>query len=343
LRESAAFRWCRNRAAEVAVLTKDGAQVQQRIRDGQVRPPCETSAATSSKMRFFQKVLEYTPQLFPGGFSPMFAKLQCRLITLTVLLLTSLCARAQLSIEMPPAPNNERAPGTLKENPKDGLNYVWIPPGEFMMGCSPADSECHGDEKPQHRVRISKGFWMGQTEVTQKAYGKYAGEAGKQVIYKQIGDELPMMTQVSWYSAANYCKWAGGRLPTEAEWEYAARAGSTKAYYGELDKIAWYDQNSGRSIHEVGQKRSNAFGLFDMLGNVWEWVNDRYDANYYRKSPEVDPSGPDTGQTRVLRGGSWGYNASVLRVSDRGIYQPYPVGIVIGFRCVLGKTVPLDP
>jgi formylglycine-generating enzyme required for sulfatase activity len=222
----------------------------------------------------------------------------------------------------------------------DSLNYVWIPPGTFTMGCSPGDDNCKVDEKPPHRVTISAGFWLGQIQVTVKAYQKYAAERGTKADFKDSDINLPIGAfDVSWYDAWDFCAWAGGRLPTEAEWEYAARGGSTQSRYGEnLDDIAWYLENGNRREHEGELKKPNPFGLFDMLGNLWEWVNDWYDPDYYHHSPDLDPQGPGTGQTRVLRGGSWGYDAVVLRVSNRGIYRPLPHAI--GFRCVWKAPAP---
>jgi len=244
-------------------------------------------------------------------------------------------------ITRPPAvsPPAETRAGTVKANPRGGLNYVWIPPGTFAMGCSPGDSECGFDERPSHQVTISKGFWLGQTLVTVAAYRRYSGTARKAM--PQAPDfnsgwkeqQMPIVN-VSWDDAVAFCTWAGGRLPTEAEWEYAARAGSTESRYGPIDDVAWYSSNSVNKTHDVAQKRANAWNLYDMLGNVWEWVNDWYGENYYPVSPERDPQGPESGQSRVLRGGSWGFFPSDVRVSGRDRYDPDYGDDAYGFRCV---------
>jgi formylglycine-generating enzyme required for sulfatase activity len=242
-------------------------------------------------------------------------------------------------------------PGAVRVNPKDGQKYVWILPGAFMMGCSPGDNECDNDEKPSHQVRISKGYWIGQTEVTVDAYKRFTNATERVMppepevpkLNPGWGKEQMPMVDVAWDDAQAYCTWAGGRLPTEAEWEYAARGGSTEARYGPLDEVAWYRNNSRRRTHEVGQKRPNSFGLYDMLGNVWEWVNDWYDENYYQNSPvgtaglalpPIDPAGPSSGQLRVLRGGCWVNYPSYVRVSNRNHYEPRVRYNVNGFRCV---------
>jgi len=230
-------------------------------------------------------------------------------------------------------------PGAVRKNPRDGLKYVWIPPGTFMMGCSPGDGECYDNEKPAHLVTATKGFWMGQTAVTAGAYKRFATAAGREMASAPTfntgwaNENMPVVN-VSWDDARAYCGWIGGRLPTEAEWEYAARAGSTEPRYGNLDEIAWYNQNSGRQTRDVAQKRANGFGLYDMLGNVWEWVNDWYDQNYYQNSPQQDPTGPATGQLRVLRGGSWNaLGPRSVRVTFRSKLDPAGGYISIGFRC----------
>jgi len=228
--------------------------------------------------------------------------------------------------------------GEVRENPKDGLKYVSVPPGTFMMGCSPGDNVCYDDEKPLHRVTISKGFLMGQTPVTVGAYKRFAGATGREMPGAPnfntgwANKNMPIVN-VTWDDAQAYCGWMGGRLPTEAEWEYAARGGSTETRYGNLDEIAWYNQNDGNQAQDVAQKRPNGFGLYDMLGNVWEWVSDWYDDHYYQASPAQDPQGPVGGQLRVLRGGSWISNPGFVRVSNRYRYYPAYRNNVIGFRC----------
>jgi formylglycine-generating enzyme required for sulfatase activity len=148
------------------------------------------------------------------------------------------------------------------------------------------------------------------------------------------GNEAMPIVDVTWDGAQAYCNWVAGRLPTEAEWEYAARGGSTEARYGPVDEIAWYTQNSQDQTHDVAQKRANGFGLYDMLGNVWEWVNDWYDQSYYQSSPSQDPQGPASGQSRVLRGGSRIDYPWYVRVSNRVRFNPANCDLVIGFRCV---------
>jgi formylglycine-generating enzyme required for sulfatase activity len=253
-----------------------------------------------------------------------------------------------------PAIRKTPAVGTTRLNSKDGLTYVWIPAGTFTMGCSPGDNECFEDENPSHEVTISKGFWIGQTLVTQSAY--------KQVVSvnpsRFKGEQLPV-EMVSWDDAQSYCRRVGMRLPTEAEWEYAARAGSTVSRYGELDAIAWYAGNSGpqpvdgealyrsdpknyediliakgNQTHAVGQKQANAWQLYDMLGNVWEWTADWFEKNYYGGSAARDPRGPSTGIYRALGGGAWDDSARNTRLSNRYWLAPGSRNFYTGFRCV---------
>jgi formylglycine-generating enzyme required for sulfatase activity len=228
-----------------------------------------------------------------------------------------------------------REAGTVRMNPNEGQKYVWIPPGEFEIGCSPGDKECKGDERGRYSVtvRITHGFWLGQTEVTQAAYQKMKGH--KLSPFK--GPEHPV-EGVDWYEAQEYCEATGGRLPTEAEWEYAARACGIDARYGQLDAIAWYSGNSGDQTHPARQKQPNAWGLYDMLGNVKEWVADWYDENYYQTLPSfiTDPKGPPSGVHRVLRGGCWDDGPENVRASSRDFSIPSNRSAGYGFRCARG-------
>ena len=223
-----------------------------------------------------------------------------------------------------PAPQVPGATVQTEVNPADGLTYVWIPAGTFTMGCSAGDAECARDEKLAHRVMIARRFRMGQTPVTQEAYQRVTGKSPG--YFK--GAKFPVES-VNWDDAESYCQATGMRLPTEAEWEYAARAGGAVSRYGDVDQIAWYGVNSGDKTHEVMQKQSNAWSLYDMLGEVWEWTADWYGA--YTDSSDV--SGPASGKVRALRGGSWGNGPAFVRVSVRSANEPENRSNVVGFRC----------
>jgi formylglycine-generating enzyme required for sulfatase activity len=210
------------------------------------------------------------------------------------------------------------------------LEMVYIPPGEFLMGS--ADGWI--DERPVHRVRITRGFWMGRTEVTQ---GLWTAVMKSNPSGFSRGNDYPV-ERVSWDECREFCrklKELSGisfRLPSEAEWEYACRAGDQEDFPRDLDEWAWHKSNSNQSTHPVALKQANAFGLFDMLGNVWEWCEDRYGKFYYSRSPDKDPRGPVTGTHRVDRGGGWAYGPDIVRPSRRDGSGPNYKTNLIGFR-----------
>jgi formylglycine-generating enzyme required for sulfatase activity len=219
----------------------------------------------------------------------------------------------------------------VRTNRNDGQKYVWIPPGAFEIGCSHGDNACKGGERGHSvTVRITHGFWLGQTEVTQAAYERMVGHN----LFPFKGPQYPV-EGVNWYEAQEYCEAAGGRLPTEAEWEYAARGGSLGALYGRRDMIAWYSDNSGNQTHPSRQRQPNSWGLYDMLGNVKEWVADWYEENYYQTLPSLaaDPKGPPSGVHRVLRGGYWDDGPGDVRASSRDFSLPNNRSVGYGFRC----------
>jgi formylglycine-generating enzyme required for sulfatase activity len=227
---------------------------------------------------------------------------------------------------------------TSSEPPSNaaGMEFVRIAPGEFMMGCSPGDSECAAPERPARRVQITNAFEIGRYEVTQAQWRAVMGSNPSH--FK--GDDLPV-EQVGWNDVQEFLEKLNARndgyryrLPTEAEWEYAARASASGAAPGRLDDVAWYSDNAGRQSHPVGKKQPNAWGLHDMLGNVSEWVQDFFDLTYYSTGPVIDPPGPPTGTNHVMRGGSFAGSSQQVRVSYR-VQMPSPGGnATMGFRYV---------
>ncbi len=218
-----------------------------------------------------------------------------------------------------------------------GVNmaFSWCPPGNFMMG-SPPSEEGRGYDEDQVKVTISKGFWMAKTEVTQAQWNAVMGRNSSHF----SGDNLPI-ENVSWYDAKKFIQKLnakignadGGKmaLPTEAQWEYAARAGESGPHSGgSLDEVAWYNINSRSQTHAVGAKKSNAWGLHDMLGNVWEWCEDWYGRDL---SGVVDPKGASEGDGRVYKGGGWSNGGgNVWRFAERRSLDPSMIGTSVGFR-----------
>jgi formylglycine-generating enzyme required for sulfatase activity len=220
------------------------------------------------------------------------------------------------------------------------LEMKWISPGSFQMGSNDGRS----DEKPVHRVTLRQGFHLGATEVTQGQWESVMGNNPSR--FK--GRDLPV-EQVSWEDAMDFCRKvtarerAAGRLaagyeytlPTESQWEYACRAGTTGAYAGDLDSMAWYDKNSGSKTHAVGGKQPNGWGLYDMHGNVWEWCSDWY--GDYSSGSVTDPRGASSGTYRVRRGGSWILTARNCRSASRFGYDPGLRFNLLGFRLALSS------
>ncbi|MFZ1936389.1 MAG: formylglycine-generating enzyme family protein [Thermoguttaceae bacterium] len=208
------------------------------------------------------------------------------------------------------------------------MGFVLIRPGSFMMG----DEKGDADEKPVHKVTISKPFYLGKFEVTQEQWQAVMGSNPSHF----RGAKNPV-DRVSWEACQAFIKKLNAKfapaqvtfgLPTEAEWEYACRAGSTSQYgFGDreskLAEYGWFADNAGGATHPVGQKKPNAWGLYDMHGNVWEWCADWYDGDYYKKSPAIDPTGPTAVTSRVLRGGSWSDPSPYCRSSYRYCLPPW--------------------
>jgi formylglycine-generating enzyme required for sulfatase activity len=222
--------------------------------------------------------------------------------------------------------------------PTTKVEMIFIKGGKFVMG-SPKGEPGRSDTESQHAVFVSD-FRLARTEVTNAQYRPYLDENPHVTKPKHWHDgQWNRPTQpvvgISWEQAQAYSRWAKLRLPTEAEWEYATRAGTTTAYYsgdGEADlaNVGFYDRNSRDLLHDVGMKRPNAFGLYDLHGNVWEWCSDWFGA--YEPALRHDPKGPLTGDRRVARGGSWDDPAKFARSAHRVGYRPHEGFKQVGFR-----------
>jgi formylglycine-generating enzyme required for sulfatase activity len=226
-------------------------------------------------------------------------------------------------------------------NPKDGTALVYIPAGEFWMG-SP-DGEGKEDEHPRRKVWLD-GYYIGECEVTQAQFRRFCQENKRDLPEQNVqGDDLPVVG-VTWEDAAAYCKWAGLRLPSEAEWEKAARGGtSTVFWWGDvgLHTMANFSGISPPDIWDevspAGSLPPNQYGLHDTAGNVWEWVNDFYDPGYYARGPARNPPGPASGDSRVLRGGSWDGPADYMRPARRAFDVRDYFSSLLGFRCARSR------
>jgi formylglycine-generating enzyme required for sulfatase activity len=217
------------------------------------------------------------------------------------------------------------------------MEMMLIPPGTFQMGCIMGSNQygCYSSEQPVHQVTLTNAFYLGRYEVTQ---AQWVAKMGSNPSYfrGQSDSASRPVEQVSWTTIQGYLGSTGFRLPTEAEWEFACRAGTQTPFYnGSTDDntvgaLAWYSSNSGNQTHAVGGKAVNGFGLYDMLGNVWEWVNDWYDA--YPSSAQTNPTGPVSASYRVIRGGSWFGVTSQVRSSSRYNVSPGDWDYGIGFR-----------
>jgi formylglycine-generating enzyme required for sulfatase activity len=219
-----------------------------------------------------------------------------------------------------------------------GIEMVLIPPGTYTMGCSASNAYgCNSDET-QHQVTLTNAFYLSRTEVTQ---AQWVAKMGSNPSYF-TGDTSRPVETVSWNDIQPFCSSNGFRLPTEAEWEYAYRAGTTTAFHGwaanpggtnddnQLGTIAWFSGNSSGQTRPVAGKAANGFGLYDMAGNVWEWCQDWYGS--YASGAQTNPTGPGSGSNRVVRGGCWFYGSDFCRASDRVYDAPATRGSGVGFR-----------
>jgi formylglycine-generating enzyme required for sulfatase activity len=226
--------------------------------------------------------------------------------------------------------------GQLRGVPPPDVVWATIPAGVFQMGCVPTDRRCNNDEEPRHAVTLTKPFELMVTEVTVKMYRAVVSEIEEQPPWSTT-PEHPIVI-VTWDEASAYCEAIGGRLPTEAEWEYAARGGRDGAIYPWGDDAPANEAHSAKGAVFQGDRAQpvktfgpNGYGLFDMAGNVWEWTADA--STLYTADARTDPQGALRGSTRIVRGGAFADDGANLRVSNRTPNQQDRVNVNVGFRC----------
>lgn len=266
-----------------------------------------------------------------------------------------------------PDGNTSSSSKTLSVNSLIALDFADVQGGSFEMGCNGSQIEfCEGDELPSHTVTLNS-FKISKYEITNDQFAQFLNSVGcgsdgylndlkyihidsdtcqvkynGSTFYALDGMEQRAAIFITWYGAKAFCEWAGGRLPTEAEWEYAARGGSLSNGYkysggNNINVVAWFSDNSQQTNHDIGGKVPNELGIYDMSGNVREWCNDWFDYYYYESSPTENPKGPDSGEYRVLRGGSFFVQSANCRVSDRywGLEENTFYRYEVGFRVAM--------
>ncbi|MFQ5631384.1 MAG: formylglycine-generating enzyme family protein, partial [bacterium] len=248
-------------------------------------------------------------------------------------------------------------PAQVKRTPQAPQGMVLIPAGSFLMG----SKDGHNNEKPEHEVALD-AFYMDKYQVTVADYRKFL-HANKNREKPDHWDEQLQypkrpVVYVNWHDAQAYANWRGKKLPTEAQWEYAARGGFTglnnkpkynyprgndadpqEANFNHDNSRVWSWEAAKKYLKDVGSYAPNGYGLHDMAGNAWDWCVDWYDEEYYKNSPAKNPQGPNSGTFRVLRGGSWTYNPNVMRCADRDRIGPNGRDFYFGFRCVQDVTL----
>ena len=265
-----------------------------------------------------------------------------------------------------PTPEQAPAIGSSFTRQADGVLMMYVPEGSFLMGSSSTDGNVYAHEKPQHEVELD-AYWMDAYEVSNAMFRSFveatgyrtqAEQQGYSYMYNASGDwdtftgvdwqhplgaetiyqDLLPVTHVNQYDAKAYCEWVGGRLPTEAEWEKAARGEDARIYPWGNTFNASYLQSDSRSgpvsIYEHPEGAS-LYGIMNMAGNVFEWTSDWYDADYYAYSPRDNPTGPASGEYAAIRGGAWTNSSKHVRTAHRDISMPHLMNHLLGFRCVM--------